>query len=301
MEPYLPPSFRSYANEDVEQLAVGTAGKDGVLEATFTRDSDGVTNVSREFSRPPFHLMRGLHHDEQLDDLVTLYIQNPSGGVTQGDRFRIDLDVQTDAKAHVTTQGATKTHRMEKNYARSCVDISVEEGGYLEYIPDPTILYRGSRYQQTLHVDVHKDATAVVSEIIVPGRLARGERFEYDRYHSAIHAKYAGTRVLTDTIELSPDEDDLQRQGLLGEYPVVGSLYVLTRSVDPHELSDAVFRQLADRTGIVGGASVLPEGTGVVVRSLGHTAEEVETGIHDAWDTTRSALFGVNKPKQRKY
>lgn len=301
MEPYLPPSFRSYANEDVEQLAVGAAGKDGVLEATFTRGSDGVTNVSREFIRPPFHLMRGLHHDEQLDDLVTLYIQNPSGGVTQGDRFRIDLDVQTGAKAHVTTQGATKTHRMEKNYARSCVDISVEDGGYLEYIPDPTILYCDSRYQQTLHVDVHEDATAVVSEIVVPGRLARGEQFEYDRYHSTIHATHGGTRVLTDTIDLSPDEDDLQRQGLMSEYPVVGSLYVLTGSVDSHELSDAIFERLEDRPGIVAGASVLSADAGVVVRALGHTAQEVEAGIHDAWDTTRNALFDVNKPKRRKY
>jgi len=301
MEPQLPPSFRSYANEEVEQLAVGTPGKDGVFEATFTRDSDGVTNVSQEFIKPPFHSMRGLHHDEQLDDLVTLYIQNPSGGVTQGDRFRIDLDVQTDAKAHVTTQGATKTHRMEKNYARSCVDISVAEGGYLEYLPDPTILYRDSRYQQTLHLTVRDGATAVVSEIIVPGRLARGERFEYDRYHSAVHAEYMGTRILTDTIDLAPDEDDLRRQGLLGEYPVVGSLYVLTGSVDSHELSDAVFARLEARTGIVGGASVISKEKGVVVRALGHTAEAVEAGIHDAWDATRNALFGVNKPKQRKY
>lgn len=301
MEPHLPPSFRAYANEDVEQLAVGSAGKDGVLEATFTRDSNGVTNVSREFIRPPFHLMRGLHHDEQLDDLVTLYIQNPSGGVTQGDRFRIDLDVQPDAKAHVTTQGSTKTHRMEKNYARSCVDITVEDGGYLEYIPDPTILYRDSRYQQTIDLDVHDGATAVVSEIIVPGRLARGERFEYDRYHSTVRADYAGTRVLTDTIDISPDEDELRRQGLMGEYPVVGSLYVLTGSLDADELSDTAFERLEDRSELVAGTSVISDGAGVVLRALGHTAEAVEAGVHDAWDATRTALFGVNKPKQRKY
>ena len=51
----------------------------------------------------------------------------------------LEIEVGKNAQAHVTTQSATKVHMMNANYASQLQDIVVEEGGYLEYMPDQLI------------------------------------------------------------------------------------------------------------------------------------------------------------------
>ena len=40
--------------------------------------------------------------------------------------------------------------------------------------------FRNSRFYQEVHLNVHDNATMIYSEVIVPGRVASGEAFEYD-------------------------------------------------------------------------------------------------------------------------
>lgn len=297
----LPSEFQAYADEDLDQLAAGSVGKNGVLEVVFTRGGDDVTRVSRSFAQPPFHLMRGLHHDEQIDGLVTLYIQNPSGGIAQGDRQQMEITAEPGAEAHITTSGATKVHQMEKNYAQTHLDITVDEDAYLEYIPGPTILYGDSRYHQSVNIEVERNAKALYSDIVVPGRIARGERFNFDRYYSRIQAHCQGDPIFTDTFSLCPAEEDVQRGGLLGEYPVFGNLYVITPAVEGSTLSDRIHERIAGQDGPVAGTSVLPSQEGVSVRAVGETSKDVTEIIHKAWDETRKFFFDSNRPKIRKY
>ena len=80
---------------------------------------------------------------------ASIYVISPSGGILQGDRYRIGIKLSNNAHAHITTQGTTRKYEMEKDYATQMIDILVEEGCYCEYIPDQVIPYANSRVLST--------------------------------------------------------------------------------------------------------------------------------------------------------
>lgn len=304
-----PTPFDQYASEPVPQAAAGSAGKDGVLEATFAADSGGQTRLVRDYAKVPFHVTGDLNHDEELPKLATLFVQSPTGGIAQGDRHRMQVDVTEGAQAHVTTQSATQVLGMERNYGRSTVSLTVDDCGYLEFLPEPVILFPDSRLLQRVELSLGSDATVVFGETVVPGRLARGEAFEYDRYYSRVTADAvdgdadSGTRgrLFEDVVHLAGD-DEVQRPGVFGEHRVLGSLYVVGTGFDgetTETLSDRIHERVAE-TGATASASTLPREAGVVVRALGPRTDAVTAALYAAWDETRDELFGVAAPGSRK-
>jgi urease accessory protein len=301
MKNNIPQSFQDYKQQDVDQLPSGSPGKDGIVEAVFTAGSDGVTNVSHQYARPPFHLMGDLHHDEQLQDLSTLYIQNPSGGVTQGDRHKINIKVQSGARANVSTQSSTKVYGMEKNLASSSTEIFVNEGGYLEFMPDPTILYEKSRFFKNLQVTLEQGSTLLLSDIVVPGRLARDEFFEFDKYHSKINISYGNNKIFANNYVLNSESVEPNRNGLMKDFRVLGTMNIISDKFDSDKLNSQVYNDVNQIGKITAASSVLPYNTGIVLKILGDTAQSVQDAINHAWNETRNILFNKNKRRDRTY
>jgi len=292
------PAFEGYATEAVPQAAVGSPGKDGVLELIFEQAGDGTTLV-HDYATVPFHISGTLGHDPH-PDADTVFIQSPTGGVAQGDRHDVSITVGDEAVAHVSTQSSTKVQSMTCNYAAADTTLSVGAGGHLDYVPEPTILHADSRYVQELTVDLAPGATAVVSDVVVPGRLARGERFEFERYLSRVRGTGPGGLLFEDTTHLTPGDGDPTAPGVLGEFTVYGTTFVLAPDRDEAELSDALHAVVTDGEARAG-ATALPNGAGVAVRALGDRAETVQATLHAAWDHARQELLDAPAPSGRKY
>ena len=144
----IPPEILSYEAELV-QLKPGRSGKLGALTLNFEKEQLTSRTVIREqFSKVPLFSMKALYLEETLPEMAYVYIISPSGGMLQGDRYKIELNLSKEAKVHITTQGATRIYKMDKNYATQIVKINVDNGCYLEYIPDQIIPYRNSRFYQ---------------------------------------------------------------------------------------------------------------------------------------------------------
>lgn len=296
------PAFEGYAAEAVPQAAVGAPGKAGELELTFARNGDGTTDLVRDLARVPFHLSGTLDHDPH-PAATTVFVQSPTGGIAQGDRHTIQIDVGADAVAHVTTQSATKVLSMDCNYGASDVSLTVGAGGHLDYVPDPTILHPDARFCQDVTVDLAPGATAVVGDVMVPGRLARGEHFDFERFVSRIDVRDGdGGLLATDATHLAPADGDPTAPGVLGECAVYGTLFVLAPDESDEvlaDLADAVHERLGDAAAETG-ATTLPNGAGVAVRALGMESEPVTSALHDAWDEGRRTLLSVPAPEVRK-
>jgi len=91
----------------------------------------------------------------------------------------------------------------------------------------------------------------------------------------------------------------------MGEYSVYGTLYVVAPEGDGEALSDAIHDRATEQTGdgrssARAAATTLPNGAGVVVRALGHRAEDVTAALHAAWDEARRELLDVGAPDGRK-
>ena len=162
--------------------------------------------------------------------MAYVYIVSPSGGILQGDRYQIDIQLGNNTFAHVTTQGATRIYKMETNYASQTIKINVDEESYFEYIPDQIIPFRNSRFYQEVHLDVHDNATMIYSEVIVPGRVASGEAFNYDIcYLKTVGRNQLGKTRFIDTVKLEPRTENLRAKSNLGNLHVVGTIYIVTK------------------------------------------------------------------------
>ena len=220
-----------HISAEPRQLGVGKSGKVGILRLKLEREpGTGKTVIREQYCRVPLFIQRAIYLEETLPAMAYIYIISPSGGILQGDRYRIDITLTKNALAHVTTQGATRIYKMENNYGTQMVNIKVDEGGYLEYIPDQIIPFRNSRFYQDVELRVHENATMIYSETIVPGRVASGEKFEYDIcYIKTIARNQSGKPRFIDIVKLEPKKEDLTADGILGNFDVLGTIYIVTR------------------------------------------------------------------------
>ncbi|SDX78359.1 urease accessory protein UreD [Halobellus clavatus] len=311
----LHPAFERYEGEVVPSVGVGAPGKTGELDLSFAI-ADGTTRLVRDYARVPFHVSGTLGHDPHPTG-ETVYVQSPSGGIAQGDRHDVAVRVREGAVAHVSTSSSTKVLSMDQNYGGVDIDLHVEAGGHLEYVPEPLILHADARYCQRLAVELAPGASAIVGDVVVPGRLARGERFAFDRFAASLRALRGDRLLVADDAHLCPAERDPSAPGVLDEYDVYGTLYVLAPDLDGDAgrptlsaFADALHAAAVEAPGgesdddatdtVAAGATALPNDAGVLVRALGDRADGVTRSLRAAWSTARTELIGAEAPPRRK-
>ena len=287
------------------ERSVGKTGKVGILLLKFEKDSlSGNTIIKERYSRVPLLVQRAMYLEESLPAMAYVYIVSPSGGILQGDRYQIDIKLGNGTYAHVTTQGATRIYKMERNYASQTINIEVKEGGYFEYIPDQIIPFRNSRFYQEVILNVHDSATMIYSEVIVPGRVASGEAFEYDIcYVKTMGRNHLGKTRFIDTVNLEPRKGNLRVNGILGDFLVLGTIYVVTKESYVNDLQydiDQKLRLLNGRAVVSCGSSILPGRQGIIIRILGNSAEDVKKMIFKVIIIVRKQIAGASFSGIRK-
>jgi urease accessory protein len=297
----IPPEVLAYGSE-LKQLGVGKAGKIGALILRLEQDLErGKTVVKEQYSKVPLYTQRALYLEESLPSMAYMYIISPSGGILQGDRYRMDITLKNNAYAHITTQGATRIYRMEKNYATQIVNVVVDDSCYFEFIPDQIIPYRDSRFYQKVDLKVHDNATMVYAEMIVPGRVASGESFEYDIcYMKALARNQNHMLRFIDVAVLEPKKRVLKTLGILENFDVVGNMYILTETKYVTELSKDINSVLQKFSRISGGATILPHDSGVIIRILGEVANDLRSVMYEIIKITRRIILNASFSGIRK-
>ncbi|MBV9668507.1 MAG: urease accessory protein UreD [Nitrososphaeraceae archaeon] len=297
----IPPEILDYGSE-LKQLEVGKAGKIGALVLRLEgNENGGKTVVKEQYSKVPLYTQRALYLEESLPSMAYMYIISPSGGILQGDRYRMDITLKNKAYAHLTTQGATRIYRMEKNYATQMVNVDVDDGCYFEFVPDQIIPYRDSRFYQKVDLKIHENATMVYSEIIVPGRVASRESFEYDIcYMKSLGRNQNNKLRFIDIAILEPKKNNLKLLGILGDFDVVGNMYILTKTKYVSDLNSEINSKLQQFAHISGGATILPGDSGLLIRMLGYTAADIRIAMYEIITIIRKMILNVSFSGIRK-
>jgi urease accessory protein len=297
----IPPEILDYGSE-LKQLGVGKAGKIGALVLRLEgNENGGKTVVKEQYSKVPLYTQRALYLEESLPSMAYMYIISPSGGILQGDRYRMDITLKNKACAHLTTQGATRIYRMEKNYATQMVNVDVDDGCYFEFVPDQIIPYRDSRFYQKVDLKIHENATMVYSEIIVPGRVASRESFEYDIcYMKSLGRNQNNKLRFIDIAILEPKKNNLKLLGILGNFDVVGNMYILTKTKYVSDLNSEINSKLQQFAQISGGATILPGDSGLLIRMLGYTASDIRIAMYEIITIIRKMVLNVSFSGIRK-
>lgn len=113
-----------------------------------------------------------LPHVGEVPEVVFL---NTSGGLTGGDRLSFSLHLGRDARAVATTQTAERAYRAGEGVAEVSVEMTVGASGWLDWLPQETILFDDSALSRRTTIDLTADAGCLALEAVVLGRPAMGE------------------------------------------------------------------------------------------------------------------------------
>ena len=234
--------------------------------------------------------------------MAFVYVQNPTGGVFAGDHLRTRLMLDAGARVHLTTQSATKVHRMDEGRGVQAIEVVLARDSYLELVPDLVIPYSGSRLVQTIDVELEPGAALFATEMVAPGRLARGERFDYCLLDLKTRVFDSdGVELLADTLLFEPARRRPERRGLAGAYLFVGTALVLAPGHDLPELAHAIDDACGDgEDGAAEGGCLLHGEVGVAVRALAHSHRALRDVLHAVWQVARERLVGAPPPVRRK-
>ena len=288
----VPSQFASFDGK-IPQMDVGKTGKIGFLKLTLESDSQrNKTIITEQLSRVPLYVQKALYYDDTIPSMAHVFVLSPSGGVLQGDRYRTDIELKNGAISHITTQGATRMYKMNSNYATQMINLNVGKNCYLEFLPEQLIPYKNSRYYQKATFKIDDSATLVYSETIVPGRVAMGELFDYDVcclktlcYDDKQEIKFH------DNCILEPKKQTMNSLGIFGNKTAHSMMYVVTKQECIEELYETINQLFKDNDEIIGGASILPNNSGLSVRVLSNSSELNKTTVYNIAQIVRKQII----------
>lgn len=255
------------------------------LELWFSR-SVGKTRLVRRRHLGPLVVQHPFHPER--DGTCHVYLLHPPGGIAGGDQLDLRFHLDTDARAVLTTPGATKFYRSEHGTSTQSTRIEIEAGAVCEYLPQETIVFDGADSRIDTKVTLASDATYVGWDFLCLGRPAADERFETGRLSQRIEITRDGRPIWFERVDLSGDSLLAAAAFALAGQPTCGTMvYAGAIREDAAERVRAAIGNSGD-----GVFSVSQLEQIVVCRYLGPRVSDGKSLFIRAWDALRMLCQG---------
>ena len=106
-----------------------------------------------------------------------LVLVNTAGGITSGDLFIYNIDIQK-SKIFVTTQTAERAYKGYENSGQIKVNLSIDSDSSLFWIPQELILFDNCNLNRKIDVNLNTNSNFLLSETTIFGRTAMNENLE---------------------------------------------------------------------------------------------------------------------------
>ena len=292
MAPYL---------EQPDAMYVGCPGKHGYLNLGFELDADGKSIMRELDRRAPLIVQQELYFDEAMPEMPCVYILSSGGPNVDGDRYVQNFTVHKNAFAHISTGAATKLAEMRRNYSGMTQKIVLEEGAYLEYLPEPVIPCRHTRFICDTEITAHPTASLVYSEVYMGGRkyYNGGELFEFDILSVTTRGQRPdGRQLFREKFIIDPPRGGLRLTGVMDSYDVFANVVVVT----PPESADIIYKStepfINSDKHLAAGITHLPNGAGLLYKVLGTEPGPVKALVREFASKVRQAVKCKPLPKE---
>jgi urease accessory protein len=205
-----------------------------------------------------------------------------AGGVVGGDRLDYNIHLQPHAQTLITTAAASKIYRSNGLQARQNINIQVDAGAGLEWLPQETIIFNGAIYRQDLRVELAPGATWLGWEITRFGRSARGEKFLQGEWRSHTEIWQQGVPLWIDRQYLPGSETVFHSPHGLAGKPIAGTLIWIGTAV-----SDEILHKARSLWVGVGEVGVTRIQNGFLCRYRGASTSEVRNWFTVVWELLR--------------
>lgn len=271
-------------------------GWHGSLNLEYGKRDDATVVLSSK-NQAPLKVQRPFYPEG--NEVCHSVILHTAGGVVGGDRLSIDLHLQPQTRALITTAAANKIYRSQDILARQNINIKVEAGACLEWLPQPLILFNAANYRQDLIVELAPNSSWLGWEIIRFGRSARGERFLEGKWRSHTEIWRENRPLWIDRQRLDGGEKMLDSPLGLAGCCLAGSLVWIGQPATAEIVEKT--RNLWQATGGAlprdgqAGVTRLPEG--ILCRYRGNSIADVRNWFMAVWHQLRLSFLG--KPSCR--
>ncbi len=136
-------------------------------------------------------------------DAAWVYQASLGGGLIGADDLALDVEVLDGATLFLSTQASGKVFRTARS--RTALRARVAPSATLVAWPDPVVCFAGAALDQRQAFALAPDASLVCVDAIAAGRVARGERWAFDRLATRLTVDIADQRVLSDATLLAPE------------------------------------------------------------------------------------------------
>lgn len=284
-----------------DAMYVGAPGKHGYLRMGFELDKSGKSIMRDLERRAPLIVQQELYFDEEMPEMPCVYILSSGGPNLDGDRYRQDITVKKDAYAWVSTGAATKLAEMKRNYSGLIQNIVLEENAYLEFMPEPVIPCKHTRFISDTTMIVDKTATVFYSEIYMGGRkyYKDGELFEYDLLSVCSHGQRPdGEELFREKFVIDPQIEHPRNLGVMDQFDVFANVIVMTPEDKATEIYDNTEAFLDKTQKLAAGITRLPNGAGLLYKVLGMEPGPVKKLVRSFCSKMRLAVKGKPVPEE---
>jgi len=228
---------------------------------------------------------------------------NPSGGLVGGDHVSVEAQLHAGTHVLMTSPSANRVYRSLSEPAVQEVHLSVGPDARLEWLPEVTIPFAGSRLRQSIHVDLAPGATMILWDTIASGRVAMRERWAFAAVENEICISTPLGGSVVERYRLVPGRLP-ESVGLVGSWDYVASLFVIGDAVEADiwkRLDVELAAILEQRPGLVLGAVSTTAAPGLAVKFVARSAPDLTETLAAIWAAVRKDLWNLSVPNLRRY
>jgi len=219
-------------------------------------------------------------------DCCHTYLLHPPGGVVGSDSLQVQVQVERQAHALLTTPGATKFYRSGGRLAQVQQHLQVQSGAALEWLPQENIYFPGAELRAATRVDVDADSRFMGWEIHCLGRPANHEHFDTGELRLDLQLYRQGQALLLDRQRINAHER-LRSSGLRGA-AVQASLLMYAPDLEDSLLPK--LRSLAPLSGHCGVTRLHADL--IIARYLGPHTHHAQQWLRAIWRSARADVIG---------
>lgn len=257
------------------------------LHLGFVADQ-GVTRLRKVEHRGPLRVQRPFYPEGNRGS-CHVYLLHPPGGLVSGDALNIKVDVGAGAHSLVTTPAANKLYRADPSGVAwtQQTRLTVEDGGVLEWLPQETIAFDGSRGRQTTEIALEGEARCLGWELLALGRPASQLPFASGYLEQQFRLTRDGRPLWIERQPLDPAHPRFAGRWGQGGQPVQATLW----AVGLDDIEEAV-AQLNEALPASPQWAVTLRHDVLLLRYLGASRNEAWALCQWAWDLLRPRLKG---------
>ena len=261
------------------------------LELGFCR-REARSYLAHRLHNGPLVVQKSLHPEGE--EVCHAVIVHPPGGVAGGDALQLCVNLDTGARALLTTPGAGKWYKANGSQATQTLQFQLSAGSGLEWLPQENILFDGAEVGFAAEIQLAADATFAGWDIACLGRQAQQEVWQRGFYKLNQRILRNGRLIWNERAHMQANDLIKASRVGLGGSAVFGTFIVCAGAV-PAELLAACRALIVPdaKTGL----TALPEV--LCIRYVGQASQQARQYFEQCWRILRPWYYQKDAVRPR--